>query len=58
MRNLIIIAFVFFSPLSFAQYQKIYKYDEYNKDWALVKTSSGTFGFIDRTGKEVNTGYL
>jgi hypothetical protein len=34
-------------------YKKIYKYDEYNKDWALVKTISGTYGFIDRNGKNV-----
>lgn len=34
-------------------YKKIYKYDEYNKDWALVKTISGTYGFIDRNNKTV-----
>lgn len=34
-------------------YQKKYPYDEFNKDWALVKTVSGTYGFVDRNGKAV-----
>lgn len=34
-------------------YQKKYPYDEYNKDWALVKTVSGTYGFVDKSGKAV-----
>ncbi|MBS1571963.1 MAG: WG repeat-containing protein [Bacteroidetes bacterium] len=34
-------------------YKKIYKHNEYNKDWVLIKTISGTYGFIDRNGKTV-----
>jgi hypothetical protein len=45
--NRIIITLVFFtiSTFSFAQseYKKTGKYDEYNKDWALVKTIAGTY---------------
>lgn len=47
----ILLLFVFFSHFTFAQYEKVYKYDDYHKDWALVKTSSGTFGFIDKQKK-------
>jgi len=34
-------------------YQKKYPYDDYNKGWALVKTVSGTYGFVDKSGKAV-----
>ena len=49
------LAFVVISTLCFAQngYKKVSKYDEYNKDWALVKTISGTYGFINRKGETV-----
>jgi WG containing repeat len=49
------LAFVVVSTLCFAQngYEKVSKYDEYNKDWALVKTISGTYGFINRNGETV-----
>jgi hypothetical protein len=49
------LAFVLVSALCFAQngYKKISTYDEYNKDWALVKTISGTYGFINRNGETV-----
>ena len=53
----IIITLVFFtiSTFSFAQseYKKTGKYDEYNKDWALVKTIAGTYGFINRNNEIV-----
>lgn len=41
------------AAMSFAQnrYKKVYKYDVYNTDWALFKTISGTYGFLDRRGE-------
>jgi len=36
-----------------SNYKRIYKYDEYNKGWALVKTTAGTYGFIDHDKKAV-----
>ena len=55
--NRIIFTLVFFaiSTFNFAQsvYKKTGKYDEYNKDWALVKTIAGTCGFINRNNEIV-----
>ncbi len=34
-------------------YKKISRYDEYKKDWAMVKTIANTYGFIDKSGNEV-----
>jgi hypothetical protein len=47
--------FVVLSSLCFAQneYKKVSKYDEFNKDWALVKTIADTYGFINRNGEIV-----
>jgi DUF438 domain-containing protein len=56
MKEKIITLFIIsISSFCFSQneYKKIYKYDEYKKDWALVKTISGTYGFIDRNKKTV-----
>ena len=54
-KRLFALVFVVVSSLCFAQngYKKVYNYDEFNKDWALVKTISGTYGFIDRKGSIV-----
>lgn len=54
-RLTLLFSFLLISLMAFAQssYQKIYAYNQYNKDWALVKTVSGTYGFIDRKGKAV-----
>lgn len=54
-RLILLFSFLIFSSIAFAQnsYQKTYAYNQYNKDWALVKTVSGTYGFIDRKGKAV-----
>lgn len=43
------------SSVIFAQngYKKVYKYNDYNTNWALVKTISNTYGFIDREGNTV-----
>lgn len=53
--RLFTLAFVVFSTFCFAQneYKKIYNYDEFNKDWALIKTISNTYGFIDKNGSIV-----
>ncbi len=50
--KLITMMFLAVSSISFAQnnFKKVYKYDDYNKDWALVKNISNTYGFIDRNG--------
>ncbi len=56
MKALIIsISFLFVSIGSFSQtgYKKVYKYDKHRKDWALVKTITGTYGFIDTSNKIV-----
>lgn len=44
-----------FGVLGLAQdgYKKVYPYDEYNAGWALVKTISGTYGFINKEGTVV-----
>lgn len=54
-RLTLLFSFLLITLMAFAQssYQKIYAYNQYNKDWALVKTVSGTYGFIDRKGKAV-----
>ncbi|WP_316804422.1 WG repeat-containing protein [Pedobacter nototheniae] len=54
-KNLLLVLFLIVSAYSFAQkgYEKVYAYNKYNKDWAMVKTNSGTYGFIDRKGKAV-----
>ena len=55
--NRIIITLVFFAISTFSlaqsEYKKTGKYDEYNKDWALVKTIAGTYGFINRNNEIV-----
>lgn len=57
MKKTILTLFLLVSILGTAQnashYKKIYAYDEYHKDWALVKTITGNYGFIDRNGKEI-----
>ena len=56
MKKIIItLVFVLITTISFAQskYKKTGKYDEYNKDWALIKTISGTYGFINRNNETV-----
>lgn len=54
-KQILTLIFIGISTLCFAQnmYKKVYKYDVYNKDWALVKDITGSCGFIDRDGKEV-----
>ena len=55
--NKLVLAVMFsaFCSISFSQtgYKKVFKYDDYRADWALVKTNSGTYGFIDRDGNSV-----
>ena len=57
MKKTLLLLFLFATICSTAQnsahYKKIYSYDQYQKDWALVKTVAGTYGFIDRSGKEI-----
>lgn len=58
MKKLVFILLLVFTITSFAQkstthYAKVYDYDVYHKDWALVKTIAKTYGFINRDGKEV-----
>ncbi len=38
---------------STSHYKKVYPFDIYHKDWALVKTVADTYGFINKNGKEV-----
>ena len=54
-KRFLTLAFFVVSTICFAQngYKKVGKYDEYNKDWALVKTISGTYGFVNRNGETV-----
>lgn len=54
-KNVLLLVFLIISVTSFAQkkYLKTYAYDDYNKDWALVKTNSSTYGFVDRKGNIV-----
>ena len=41
------------SSQNVSHYKKVYDYDVYQKDWAMVKTVAGTYGFINRSGKEI-----
>ena len=52
---LLLLAFMFVCQIGFAQkkYSKIYELGEYHKEWAMVKTVAGTYGFIDANGKVV-----
>ena len=54
-RITLLFLFLLTCSLSSAQsgYKKKYPYDQYNKDWAMVKTNSNTYGFLDRDGKAV-----
>jgi hypothetical protein len=58
MKKTVFILLLFLTFNSFAQkstshYMKVYDYDEFHKDWALVKNIAGAYGFIDRNGNEV-----
>jgi hypothetical protein len=58
MKEFLIVLFLLISTSGIAQksttyYKKVYQYDVYKKDWALVKTVSNTYGFIDTNGYEV-----
>lgn len=50
-----LIGFLLFSSVSYGQtgYKKVYKPGEYQQNWSLVKSITGTYGFIDQSGKEV-----
>ena len=56
-KKLLLFIFVFIFFVGFSQnnseYKKIYKFDEYQKNWALVKSKTGNYGMIDRNGKEI-----
>jgi ribosomal protein S24E len=54
-KSFLTLIFLVITTFCFSQIQlkKIYKYDEYNKDWALIKSISDTYGFIDKNGKTV-----
>ena len=54
-KALFVLMFTSLSVSSFAQYKKVYAYGDYQKNWALVKTSSGTYGFIDQNKKQIVT---
>ena len=38
---------------STSHYKKVYQFDVHHQNWAKVKTVANTYGFIDKTGKEV-----
>ncbi len=38
---------------STSNYKKVYEFGVQHKDWAKVKTVANTYGFIDKSGKEV-----
>lgn len=57
MKNLIF-TLLFASVSGFAQnsmthYKKVYSFDAHHQNWALVKTVAGTYGFVDKNGKEI-----
>ncbi len=57
MKKVFLFLFILVTICSSAQnsstYKKVYRYGELHKDWALVKTIAGTYGFINRDGKEI-----
>jgi stage V sporulation protein SpoVS len=50
---LFLLTVISISAQNTTNYKKVYDYNEYHKDWALVKSIAGTYGFIDRSGKEI-----
>ncbi|HBS53380.1 MAG TPA: hypothetical protein DD806_05225 [Flavobacterium sp.] len=38
---------------STSHYKKVYQFEVHHQDWAKVKTVADTYGFIDKTGKEI-----
>jgi hypothetical protein len=42
-----------FAQNSTSHYKKVYQFDVHHQDWAKVKTVANTYGFIDKSGKEV-----
>lgn len=58
MKKSIFILLFFLSINSYSQdanshYKKVYEFDVYQKDWALVNTVANTFGFINKENKEI-----
>ena len=54
--GLIIVLFLTLNCLaqnSTSHYKKVYQFDLHHQNWALVKTVANTYGFIDKSGKEV-----
>lgn len=49
----VLISFVGIAQETKSPYKKVYAFGEHHKDWALVKTITNTFGFINRENKEV-----
>ena len=54
-RSLLTVILITLASCAFGQtgYKKVYKYDDYQPNWALVKTISNTYGFIDTKGNVV-----
>ncbi|WP_298117063.1 WG repeat-containing protein [Flavobacterium sp.] len=50
---LFFLAFNSYSQVVNSHYKKVYEFDVYQKDWALVKTVANTFGFINKENKEI-----
>ncbi|WP_298303911.1 WG repeat-containing protein [Flavobacterium sp.] len=50
---LFFLTFNSFSQVVNSNYKKVYEFDVYRKDWALVKTVANTFGFINKENKEI-----
>lgn len=50
---LFFLAFTSYSQEVNSQYKRVYEFDVYHKDWALVKTVANTFGFINKENKEI-----
>ncbi|MFD1015728.1 hypothetical protein ACFQ13_07365, partial [Winogradskyella rapida] len=56
MKNVILLlTFILATSIGFAQnqngYKRIYKYGDYQKNWALVKSITGHYGIINQNGE-------
>lgn len=47
MKNILTVLLLLAGYAAYGQHQRTYPLNEYNQGWALVKTISGTYGFVD-----------
>ncbi|WP_321515995.1 hypothetical protein [Marinifilum fragile] len=51
--NFILLVLSSITVYSQVDYRKVYEYGEYQENWAKVKSITGTYGFVDKSGNEI-----